>query len=422
MDDPSPDTVRTRSDAGAPLIARRHPSSGSLLGGRADAPPPEWETRRAGEEVVCHRSPRPWRGARRFCGTACAASGRISLCQNWSDAWVTARLEEMVRFAIATSTCSARTPARQESAHLRREQLWMSFDDELCVWSTLTRCYREYAPAEERVDRAAAAPTKDWGLAGGVRVRATSPFKRCCVTSCSCGWAAARRHNTSSFGGDMRREQSALFARSAKRRGPPSVELRASRRLRAPKRRCAHDQMLAECAATFLRLMASKECSYLRACCLHEHVNGARVHALRVAYEARLGTKPTLTCSATSGRRRSQRLDWRASRPRRSRPRAIPTRAHARNGNRRRQENRFSRSSLPGHHARVALAPRARFSTAAAAAMARARGLAAWTRPRGRRRCAVHRSSTRATRPSSTSAQTILGERRSRRRPPRARV
>ena len=74
----------------------------------------------------------------------------------------------------------------------------------------------------------------------------------------------------------MRREQSALFARprgAPQALGTPEIAFAL-----AAKR--AHDSGN---AATFLRLMASKECSYLRACCLHEHVNGARVHALRVA-------------------------------------------------------------------------------------------------------------------------------------------
>ena len=251
VDDPSPDTVRTRS-----ALERTTRHLYSLLGGRADAPPPEWETRRAGEEVGASSLPSPLARRASFLWDRLRGVRQDIALQNWSDAWVTARLEEMVRFAIATEYLLCEDAGATGDAHLRREQLAKTL-------ATLTRCYRDArnAPTRRR---------EDWGLPFP-----NEPEMLCYQLLLRLG--AARRHNTSSFG-ETCGASSLHFSRVL--RGAPPSALRGEAVAFALKAKRAHDSGN---AATFLRLMASKECSYLRACCLHEHVNGARVHALRVA-------------------------------------------------------------------------------------------------------------------------------------------
>jgi hypothetical protein len=259
VDDPSPDTVRTRS-----ALERTTRHLYSLLGGRADAPSPEWEkVGDAGEEVGVRDSSATGPGApsllaRRasFLWDRLRGVRQDIALQNWSDAWVTARLEEMVRFAIATEYLLCEDAGAERDAHLRREQLAKTL-------ATLTRCYRDARDAPTR-------HRSDWGLPFP-----NEPEMLCYQLLLRLG--AARRHNTSAFG-ETCGASSLHFSRVL--RGAPPSALRGEAIAFALKAKRAHDSGN---AATFLRLMASKECSYLRACCLHEHVNGARVHALRVA-------------------------------------------------------------------------------------------------------------------------------------------
>jgi hypothetical protein len=259
VDDPSPDTVRTRS-----ALERTTRHLYSLLGGRADAPSPEWEkVGDAGEEVGVRDSSATGPGApsllarRASCLWDRLRGVRQDIAlQNWSDAWVTARLEEMVRFAIATEYLLCEDAGAERDAHLRREQLAKTL-------ATLTRCYRDARDAPTR-------HRSDWGLPFP-----NEPEMLCYQLLLRLG--AARRHNTSAFG-ETCGASSLHFSRVL--RGAPPSALRGEAIAFALKAKRAHDSGN---AATFLRLMASKECSYLRACCLHEHVNGARVHALRVA-------------------------------------------------------------------------------------------------------------------------------------------
>ena len=133
--------------------------------------PPEWETRaRPGREVGASSLPRPWRGARRFCGTACAASGRISLC----------RTGRRVGHGAAGGDGPLRDRDRVPALRGRRRE-------ETRLKARATREDAGDADAvlprrEERVGRAGA-------KIGDSRSR-TSP--RCCVTSCSCARSAAR--------------------------------------------------------------------------------------------------------------------------------------------------------------------------------------------------------------------------------------
>ena len=174
VDDPSPDTVRTRS-----ALERTTRHLYSLLGGRADAPPPEWETRRAGEQVGASSLPSPLARRASFLWDRLRGVRQDIALQNWSDAWVTARLEEMVRFAIATEYLLCEDAGATGDAHLRREQLAKTL-------ATLTRCYRDArnAPTRRR---------EDWGLPFP-----NEPEMLCYQLLLRLG--AARRHNTSSFG------------------------------------------------------------------------------------------------------------------------------------------------------------------------------------------------------------------------------
>ena len=254
VDDPSPDTVRTRS-----ALERTTRHLYSLLGGRADAPPPEWEKveEKVGEEVGVRDSSAtrpPSVLARRasFLWDRLRGVRQDIALQNWSDAWVTARLEEMVRFAIATEYLLCEDAGAAGDAHLRREQLAKTL-------ATLTRCYRDARDAPtEATDRSDSSglpfPNEPEMLCYQLLLRLAPAFGSPCGAS------------------------SLHFSRVL--RGAPVGALQSEAIAFALKAKRAHDSGN---AATFLRLIEAKECSYLRACCLHEHVNAARVHALRVA-------------------------------------------------------------------------------------------------------------------------------------------
>ena len=254
VDDPSPDTVRTRS-----ALERTTRHLYSLLGGRADAPPPEWEKveEKVGEEVGVRDSSAtrpPSVLARRasFLWDRLRGVRQDIALQNWSDAWVTARLEEMVRFAIAAEYLLCEDAGAAGDAHLRREQLAKTL-------ATLTRCYRDARDAPtEATDRSDSSglpfPNEPEMLCYQLLLRLAPAFGSPCGAS------------------------SLHFSRVL--RGAPPGALQSEAIAFALKAKRAHDSGN---AATFLRLIEAKECSYLRACCLHEHVNGARVHALRVA-------------------------------------------------------------------------------------------------------------------------------------------
>ncbi len=222
-------------------------------------PPPEWENvgEKVGEEVGVRdssatRPPSPLARRASFLWDRLRGVRQDIALQNWSDAWVTARLEEMVRFAIATEYLLCEDAGAAGDAHLRREQLAKTL-------ATLTRCYRDARDAPtEATDRSDSPglpfPNEPEMLCYQLLLRLAPAFGETCGAS------------------------SLHFSRVL--RGAPPGALQSEAIAFALKAKRAHDSGN---AATFLRLMASKECSYLRACCLHEHVNGARVHALRVA-------------------------------------------------------------------------------------------------------------------------------------------
>ena len=172
VDDPSPDTVRTRSALRAPRgtctrcweAGRTHPRSGrrGAPGRRAPSSLPSPLARRA--SFLWDRL----RGVRQD----------IAL-QNWSDAWVTARLEEMVRFAIATEYLLCEDAGATGDAHLRREQLAKTLATQR--GATATRGTRR--PADAKI---------------GTPVPLNEPEMLCYQLLLRLG--AARRHNTSSFG------------------------------------------------------------------------------------------------------------------------------------------------------------------------------------------------------------------------------
>ena len=308
VDHPSPDTVRTRS-----ALERTTRHLYSLLGGRADAPPTEWETLVASErdshkkldakdasEISSERcaandkntrartvsEPSPLSLRAGFLWDRLRGVRQDAALQNWCDSWMVVRLEEMVRFAIATEylLCedrerSSRGRATHDS-HLHREQLNKTL-------ATLTRMYRD-ARRDVRVDRREGEGDESSSsfvfpnepemlcyqllLSMGAESPVFSSFKF--GTSSTSSAVSFQSNGTASNG-----EQFGLrFTRLL--RGAP-ITVSASKEIQFALRVFRARDSGNACA--FFKLIESKECSYLQACCLYTQLNYARTHALRVA-------------------------------------------------------------------------------------------------------------------------------------------
>ncbi len=311
VDHPSPDTVRTRS-----ALERTTRHLYSLLGGRADAPPTEWETLVASErdshkkldakdasESASERSaandkntrartvsePSPLSLRAGFLWDRLRGVRQDAALQNWCDSWMVVRLEEMVRFAIATEylLCedrerSSRGRATHDS-HLHREQLNKTL-------ATLTRMYRD-ARRDVRVDRREGEGEGE-GDESSSFVFPNEPEMLCYQLLLSMG-AESPVFSSFKFG-----TSSTSSAESFQSNGTASngerVGLRFTRLLRgAPNTVSASKEIQFALrvfrardsgnACAFFKLIESKECSYLQACCLYTQLNCARTHALRVA-------------------------------------------------------------------------------------------------------------------------------------------
>ena len=176
-----------------------------------------------------------------------------------------ARLEEMVRFAIAAEYLLCEDASAEHDAPLRREQLAKTL-------AALTRCYRD---ARDDWTRGAPFPNEPemlgYQLLLGLGADPTGRGK---------GRESAFGDTEPSGGG------SAPFLRVL--RGAPRRALGTPEIAFALAAKRAHDS---GAAATFLNLVTGSACSFLQACCLHRHVNGARKHALRVASATRPKTE-----------------------------------------------------------------------------------------------------------------------------------
>ena len=265
VDDPSPDTVRTRS-----ALERTTRHLYSLLGGKTDAPPAEWETLATSETADSAAAananlanlPSPLARRASFLWDRLRGVRQDIALQNWADPWVMARLEEMVRFAIAAEYLLCEDAAAAPDAPLRREQLGKTL-------AALARCYRDcrdgfpethacgepFANEPEMLGYqlllGMGADTRSGGFGDGARARIPA--------------------------GDGLRFLRAL-------RGAPRAALRSPAIAFALDAKRAYDSGH---SAAFLNLATSRACSFLQACCLHRHVNGARKHALRVASATR---------------------------------------------------------------------------------------------------------------------------------------
>jgi len=178
-------------------------------------------------------------------------------------------LEEMVRFAIATEylLCedSVRSPRGRAThdSHLHREQLDKTM-------ATLTRCYRD---ARRSRDGCVDFPNEPEMLCYQLLLRlgAESAFSSFDGTGAS---SAESVSNGTTSGERVGLHVTRIL------RGAPSFVL-ASREMQFALRVIrARDSGNAR---AFFKLVESKECSYLQACCLYTQLNAARKHALRVA-------------------------------------------------------------------------------------------------------------------------------------------
>ena len=279
VDDPSPDTVRTRS-----ALERTTRHLYSLLGGKADAPPTEWETLVASERDAQEKAhdknktarardePSPLSLRAGFLWDRLRGVRQDAALQNWCDSWMVVRLEEMVRFAIATEylLCedSVRSPRGRAThdSHLHREQLDKTM-------ATLTRCYRD---ARRSRDGFVDFPNEPEMLCYQLLLRlgAESAFSSFDDTGAESFKSAASNSNGTASGERLGLHVTRIL------RGAPCFVL-ASREvqfaLRVIRARDSGN------ARAFFKLVESKECSYLQACCLYTQLNAARKHALRVA-------------------------------------------------------------------------------------------------------------------------------------------
>ena len=304
VDHPSPDTVRTRS-----ALERTTRHLYSLLGGRADAPPTEWETLVASErdshkkldakdasESASERSaandkntrartvsePSPLSLRAGFLWDRLRGVRQDAALQNWCDSWMVARLEEMVRFAIATEylLCedrerSSRGRATHDS-HLHREQLNKTL-------ATLTRLYRD-ARRDVRVDRREGEREREGDESSSSFVFPNEPEMLCYQLLLSMG--AESVFSSFGFGTHASSTESASngervglrFTRLL--RGAP-ITVSASKEIQFALRVFRARDSGNACA--FFKLIESKACSYLQACCLYTQLNCARTHALLVA-------------------------------------------------------------------------------------------------------------------------------------------
>ena len=304
VDHPSPDTVRTRW-----ALERTTRHLYSLLGGRADAPPTEWETLVASErdshkkldakdasESANERSAANYKNTRArtvsepsplslragFLWDRLRGVRQDAALQNWCDSWMVARLEEMVRFAIATEylLCedrerSSRGRATHDS-HLHREQLNKTL-------ATLTRLYRD-ARRDVRVDRREGEREREGDESSSSFVFPNEPEMLCYQLLLSMG--AESVFSSFGFGTHASSTESASngervglrFTRLL--RGAP-ITVSASKEIQFALRVFRARDSGNACA--FFKLIESKACSYLQACCLYTQLNCARTHALLVA-------------------------------------------------------------------------------------------------------------------------------------------
>ena len=268
-----------------------------LLGGKIDAPIPEWEIlSRGSERRLSSKPPTPDRRDEAF--PLCARSNflwdrlrsvrqDISL-QDWRDGWVMRTLEEMVRFAIASeyllcestgeddppSAAAAADPRVERridrprarafhDSHLHVEQLGKTL-------ATLAECYergRELGDFEDEAETKRNARGSERRLAG-VSTRFPNEPEM----------FAYRLFLSLDARGPFRKLDDLSFIREL-RSVPKSVLVSEEVQFALEVKR-AYD---AGHHATFFRLVSSRRCSYLQACCLHAFVRKARFARLRTA-------------------------------------------------------------------------------------------------------------------------------------------
>tara|TARA_B110000977_G_scaffold161182_1_gene205991 strand:- start:12437 stop:14566 length:2130 start_codon:yes stop_codon:yes gene_type:complete len=265
VDCPSPDMIRTKS-----ALEKTTKHLYSLLGGKADAPPAEWETLLMSEEekkAACASGDTnggtqgdqlyPLSRRSNFLWDRLRSVRQDVSLQGFKGQWVITMLEEMVRFAVAAeyllcedTTSTTTTTRATHNSHLHVEQLAKTL-------TTLSALYRDGRKRQGETDEKENTnqlqfPNEPEMLSYQLLLRLDTH-------------------------GPFRKAEGTTFLRDL--RGAPIEVLRSKEIETSLEVRAAYEDGN---ITKFFSLIKSKKCSFLQACCLHKYFSSIRKKALQI--------------------------------------------------------------------------------------------------------------------------------------------